>query len=236
MPLIPVELQRHGPDGDTTPPPPAGDTTPPPPDPFAAIPKDVLEARDARIRSETYQQQYPHLKGRVIGETGAENEEQLKAAVKFFKEHGGKPPEKPKKPDDQPSPEALQLKQMYDETQAKLENTNKAYSQKILSSGLLTAYIEKGGLPNNGDAKTADQAVMLMLNEGIFEVDDQFNIRTKDGNPVNTSVELWLKRNSHYIKPVQQQQVPPAPTRMGVTVTPAKGNMAAEFNRWATGQ
>src|SRR5690348_18073426 len=87
--FIPVDLQRFGPE----PTPPIEPVPPkdPPKVGIDAIPQAELDAYLASKRSEWHKEHHGSIKGRFLGELDVEKEEELREAVKFYKENKKKP-------------------------------------------------------------------------------------------------------------------------------------------------
>jgi hypothetical protein len=181
----------------------------PPPVPafdWGIVPKDALEAKQAEIRSNLHSEVYNSVLGRVVGEELKTRDlAEAKRLIELGKKSGIPAP---------PAELSVETKQIM-EANVALEKSNTemkaSYSQTVMKEKLSNAYLTAGGRPSTEESKATEQAVTLMISEGMFEVDSSFELKAKSGITVSQAVDLWLKRNPHFAKLTPPPIVPPPP-------------------------
>lgn len=194
-----------------------------------SVPKDALENKVAEIRHQQHDIAYNSALGRVVGESKADSLEHLKQLVEAGRV-ALTTKDKPKPTE--PNAEAIQLAAERDKVTAELTKVNTEYSQKVMKSELHNAFLTAGGRANSTESPIADQAVMLMVSEGIFEVDPAFNLKTKSGITIPQAVDLWIKRNPHFAKAAALPAGPQPPGQGTPPTNVGQSNAMAAISQW----
>lgn len=99
---------------------------------------------------------------------------------------------------DKTQKQTIDIKSILKEKEAAINKANEErekYKNSILSNSIRLVYKELGGVPNTEEMKAEDIAIKELINSGMFEVNDEFEVKTTSGVDIKQSVEIWLKQN-----------------------------------------
>lgn len=149
---------------------------------------------------------------------GAASIDEAKALIE-----AGRANQQPQQPTDGDQPDkkklvpSKELQAIIDENQKLKETMSKQASinkKNTLKQALRGEYLKAGGRPNSESYSSAeDDALNLMIQEGLADVDDELNVRTNDGVPLNIVVNTWLQSKPIFKKPEGAARGPKPPGR-----------------------
>lgn len=166
----------------------------------------------------------------ILKEAGFKSKKELMDFVSQYRMDRQQPPAAPapngqQTPQNQLTPEVQLALKEAEEIKEKYAQQVAINKQQALTAAARNAFLTAGGRPNSDAYKTAeDDAINLMLAEGILSIDDDMKIVTRSGLPVEKTVAMWLDSKPVYKKPAGTTPGAPIPPSPGAAGNSSQSN------------